>query len=119
MLQKLWNAEKNFQAELLEIFPLNYGTNYFLSLFSFSFNKSEFRVGQVTEVSEHPQAENLYILRIDLGAEKTRTVVSGLKANYKDKNTLVGKTVIVLCNLKDAKFKVETREINETRTGFH
>jgi tRNA-binding EMAP/Myf-like protein len=63
-------------------------------------------VGKVNEVAEHPQADNLYILRIDLGSE-IRTVVSGLRVTYQDKNMLLGKTVVILCNLKDTKFKVK------------
>ncbi len=56
-------------------------------------------------VDNHEQADHLYILKIDLGKE-IRTVVSGLRAHYRDKDLLLGKRVLVLCNLKDSKFKV-------------
>ena len=58
------------------------------------------RVAKVEEVRQHPDAEKLLVLRIDLGDEK-RQLVAGLKEHYKPEE-LVGKKIVVVCNLKPA-----------------
>ena len=50
-----------------------------------------------------PKADKLYILNLDLGNEK-RVIVSSIRENYKPEE-LEGKKIIVLCNLKPAKFR--------------
>jgi len=64
----------------------------------------EIRIGRIVGIENHEQADHLYVLRIDLGKEQ-RTIVSGLRAAYRDKDLLLGKLVLVLCNLKESKFK--------------
>jgi len=61
------------------------------------------RVGKVTEVKIHPNAEKLIILEVSLGDE-TRTLVAGLREYYKPED-LEGKNIAVLCNLKPAKLR--------------
>ena len=50
-----------------------------------------------------PKADKLYILNLDLGYEK-RVIVSSIREFYKPEE-LEGKKIIVLCNLKPAKFR--------------
>ena len=50
-----------------------------------------------------PKADKLYILNLDLGNEK-RVIVSSIREHYKPEE-LEGKKIIVLCNLKPAKFR--------------
>jgi len=66
---------------------------------------AEIRAGKIKSVDDHPEADHLYVLKIDLGKEGIKQVVSGLKNHYKDKALLQDKTVLVLSNLKDSKFK--------------
>jgi len=61
------------------------------------------RVGKITSVEDHPDADKLYVENVDFGDE-VRTIVSGIKENY-SKEDLVGKNVIVVCNLKKAKLR--------------
>lgn len=61
------------------------------------------KVGKILEVRDHPNADKLYILGIDLGAEK-RQIVAGLKGHYKPEE-LTDKKIIVLTNLKYAKLR--------------
>lgn len=61
------------------------------------------RVGKVLSVADHPAADKLYLVTVDLGKEK-RTVVAGLKESYK-KEQLEGQVVTLLCNLKAANFQ--------------
>jgi tRNA-binding EMAP/Myf-like protein len=44
-------------------------------------SKLDIRVGLITEVKKHPDADSLYVEEIDVGEGSTRTVVSGL-VNY-------------------------------------
>ena len=48
----------------------------------------DLRVGTVLDVQDHPQADRLYVLKVDLGSEQ-RTLVAGLKEHY-TKEQLVG-----------------------------
>eukprot|EP01085_Mycamoeba_gemmipara_P003962 Mycagemm_TRINITY_DN10272_c0_g1::TRINITY_DN10272_c0_g1_i2::g.3962::m.3962 type:complete len:754 gc:universal TRINITY_DN10272_c0_g1_i2:76-2337(+) len=63
----------------------------------------DMRVGKVLSVADHPSADKLYLVTVDLGREK-RTVVAGLKESHK-KEQLEGQVVTVLCNLKAANFQ--------------
>jgi methionyl-tRNA synthetase len=67
------------------------------------------KVGKILEIWQHPEAEKLYIEKIDLGEEKPRQIVSGLKDYYK-LDELKGKKVIVVTNLKPAKLRGEKSE---------
>jgi len=55
--------------------------------------------GEVKEVENHPDADKLYVLKVDLGEKLPRTIVSGLREHYKLEE-LKGKTVVVLTNAK-------------------
>ena len=59
--------------------------------------KLQLRVGEILHVADHPQADKLYVLTVDLGDEK-RTIVAGIKKHYA-KEELVGKQIIVIANL--------------------
>ncbi len=65
-----------------------------------SLDKLDLRVGEITKVEEHPNADKLYVIRVGLGDEE-RTLVAGLKPYY-DKNEMYGKKVVVLANLEPA-----------------
>src|SRR3989338_8781801 len=61
------------------------------------FSKLELKVGRVVDVSAHPNADRLYLLKVDLGGE-TRQLVAGLKAHYTPEQ-LTGRLVAVIVNL--------------------
>ena len=67
------------------------------------FKKIELRVALVEDVEIVPKADRLYVLHLDLGYEK-RTIVSSIREFYKPEE-LKGKKIIVICNLKPAKFR--------------
>ncbi|KHO48251.1 MAG: methionyl-tRNA synthetase [archaeon GW2011_AR5] len=62
------------------------------------FQKVDMRVGTITDVKEHPNAEKLYILKVDMG-DSQRQVVAGLRQRY-TKEQLEGQQIIVLVNLE-------------------
>jgi methionine--tRNA ligase beta chain len=63
----------------------------------------DLRVGEIVEVKDHPGADKLYVLKVDLGSEQ-RQLVAGLKGYYPAEE-LSGKKIIVVCNLKPAKLR--------------
>ncbi len=65
------------------------------------FAKLEMRVGKIVEVKRHDNADKLYIARIDVGDRTLQTVTSLVP--YYSEEELLGKTVVVLCNLAKAK----------------
>lgn len=62
------------------------------------FRRIELRVGKIIEVKDHPNADKLYILTVDLGKEK-RQIVSGIKEWYKPEE-LLNKKIIIIANLE-------------------
>lgn len=67
------------------------------------FSELDLRVAKITDVKNHPEADKLFVLETDLKTEK-RTLVAGLKEFYK-KEDMIGKNIVVLCNLKPAKLR--------------
>ncbi len=63
----------------------------------------DIRVGKILKAWPHPEAEKLYCEEIDVGEEQPRQIASGLRPFYPSADDLVGKTVMVLCNLKSRK----------------
>lgn len=55
-------------------------------------------VGEIQKVDNHPKADKLYLLTVNIGEEKPRTIVAGLKGHYPPEG-LQGKRVAVLANL--------------------
>lgn len=67
------------------------------------FSKLDLVVGKIISVEKHPNADKLFIEKIDLGKEQ-RTIVSGLAKNYTEKQ-LIGKNIILVANLKPANLR--------------
>jgi methionyl-tRNA synthetase len=68
------------------------------------FGQMELKVGRVVSVDEHPQADKLIILRVDVGEEEPRTLVAGLKPYYEPEE-LEGKLIVVVANLEPARLR--------------
>lgn len=65
------------------------------------FKAVDLRTGRVAEVREHPNADRLWVVTVDLGDGKTRTIVAGLRKEV-PREELLGKTVIIVANLAPA-----------------
>ncbi|ORZ17951.1 hypothetical protein BCR42DRAFT_436703 [Absidia repens] len=61
------------------------------------FHRVDLRVGTILGAESHPEAEHLYIEKVDVGEPEARTIVSGL-AKY-------DKRVVVVANLKSSRFR--------------
>ena len=68
------------------------------------FSKLDLRVAKILEVKDHPQADKLYVLYIDLGPLGKRVIVAGIKPYY-SKDDLAGKSIVIVSNLKPAKLR--------------
>lgn len=64
------------------------------------FKKMEFRIAVIKDAADHPNADRLYVLTVDLG-DRTKQIVAGIKAHYK-KEDLIGRQVVVVDNLDPA-----------------
>lgn len=64
----------------------------------------DIRVGKILEVGPHPDADALYVEKIDLGEAEPRTVVSGLR-KFVSEADMLNRMVAVVCNLKPAKMR--------------
>lgn len=62
------------------------------------FKKLDIRVAEVKSVQDHPNADKLLVLTVDVGTE-IKQIVAGIKGAYAEKD-LVGKKIIVLNNLE-------------------
>jgi len=62
------------------------------------FQKVEMKTGKVLTVEVHPNADKLYVLKVDIGGGETRTIVAGIRPFYAPE-ALAGKTVVVAANL--------------------
>ncbi len=65
------------------------------------FMKVELRVAKVIEAERVPKSKKLVKMSIDVGTER-RTIVAGIAEAY-EPEALVGKTVVIVANLKPAK----------------
>ena len=62
----------------------------------------DIRVGRITKVWTHEEADKLYCEEIDVGEDEPRQIASGLRPYLKEED-LDGRMVLVLCNLKARK----------------
>ena len=64
------------------------------------FAKMQFRVGKIIKCEEVPKSKKLLCSQVQIGSE-VKQIVSGIKQHYSAEE-MVGKRVMVLCNLKPA-----------------
>jgi methionyl-tRNA synthetase len=68
----------------------------------------DLRIGEIEEIEDHPDAEKLYVMKVNFGSE-VRQLVAGLKTYYA-KEEMQGRKIVVVMNLKPAKLRgVESR----------
>jgi len=67
------------------------------------FAKVQMRVGKILEAGDHPNADKLIVLKVDLGTEQ-RQICAGLRGHYEPEN-LVGRNIVVVTNLAPRKMR--------------
>ncbi len=65
------------------------------------FQRMALRTGVIVEAQDHPHADRLLILKVDLGEGSPRQLVAGIRGAY-HADQLIGKHVVVVTNLKSA-----------------
>ena len=68
------------------------------------FSKLDLRVAKIICVDDHPKADRLYVLEVDVGPLGKRTLVAGIKPYY-TKDELMDKSIVIVSNLKPAKLR--------------
>lgn len=72
------------------------------------FKKFRIVIAQIKEAMLHPNADKLYVLKVDIGTE-VRQIVAGIKRSYAPEQ-LIGKRVALIANLEPAIIRgVESR----------
>ena len=64
-------------------------------------SRVDLRVGKIVEIEKHPNADRLYIEKVDFGEVELRTVVSGL-VEHVPIEALKDRMCMFICNLKPA-----------------
>ncbi len=72
------------------------------------FQETDLRTATIVEVTEHPNADKLYIMQVDLGDE-TKQTCAGLKPHFEPEE-LEGRQVIAVANLEPSELRGETSE---------
>jgi len=72
------------------------------------FKNVDLRIARILDVREHPNADKLYLLRIDVGDEE-KQIVAGIRAKY-EKDELVGRKIVIVNNLEPVELRGERSE---------
>ena len=67
------------------------------------FAKLEMKIGTVLEVADHPNADKLIVMQVDLGDEK-RQIIAGLRG-YCSHEQLLGAQIVMVVNLAPRKMR--------------
>lgn len=70
------------------------------------FKKLQLIIAQIKEVKEHPNADKLYLIKVDTGTEE-KQLVAGIRKSY-TKEELIGRKVAIVNNLEPAVIRGET-----------
>ncbi|BBD07065.1 methionyl-tRNA synthetase [Desulfovibrio ferrophilus] len=68
------------------------------------FQKLDLRLGTVLSAEPHPDADRLYVVKIDLAEPEPRQVVAGLREHF-EPDFLIGRQVVVVANLAPRKLR--------------
>ena len=69
------------------------------------FKKLDLRVARIADVKEHPNADKLYVIQIEIGSQ-TKQIIAGVRENYSAQD-LVGKKIVVIDNLESVTIRGE------------
>ncbi|MFB6355878.1 MAG: hypothetical protein ABEJ65_05120 [bacterium] len=66
----------------------------------------DMKIGTVKNVRDHPDADNLLLLDVDLGEADNRQLVAGIKNDY-NPNEIVDQQIVVIANMETATIRGE------------
>lgn len=70
------------------------------------FAKIDIRVATIVEAKDHPKADKLMLLKVDLG-DGERQIVAGIRPHYKSED-MKGVQIVVVANLEPRTLRGET-----------
>ena len=65
------------------------------------FKKMELKIATIKDVQDHPDADRLYVLKVEIAEGQMKQVVAGIKKHY-SKEELLDKQVVIVNNLEPA-----------------
>jgi len=68
------------------------------------FQQLDLRVAKVVSVEGHPNADKLYVMKVDVGGGEIKQMIAGLKGHYTPEE-LAGKSIVVVNNLEPARLR--------------
>jgi len=69
------------------------------------FQKLELVIAKILDVKEHPNADRLYVIKVNTGSEE-RQLVAGIRPSYTP-DELIGKCVVIANNIEPATIRGE------------
>jgi len=69
------------------------------------FKNFELIIAEIKEVNDHPNADKLYLLKVNTGNEE-KQLVAGIRLSYK-KEALIGRKIVMINNLEPAVIRGE------------
>ncbi len=69
------------------------------------FKNFQFVVAQIKEVKEHPNADRLFVIKVDTGTE-IKQIVAGIRKSYTPEQ-LINRRVVIVNNLEPATIRGE------------
>ncbi|MFH1665578.1 MAG: methionine--tRNA ligase subunit beta [Candidatus Omnitrophota bacterium] len=69
------------------------------------FKKLDLRIARIDEVKEHPRADRLFVLQVDIGGQK-KQIVAGIREHYSAED-LTGREIVIVNNLEPAVIRGE------------
>lgn len=72
------------------------------------FKKVELIIAQIKDVQDHPNADKLYVVKVDTGAGE-KQIIAGIKKSY-SKEGLIGRKFVMVNNLEPAIIRGEKSE---------
>ena len=74
-----------------------------------TFQQLDLRIGKILECRRVKDSDKLLVSQVDLGEENPRSIVSGVAEFYQPEE-MVGRSVIIVANLKPVKLRGERSE---------
>ena len=65
------------------------------------FKKMELRIATIKDVQDHPDADRLYVLKVEISEGQIKQIVAGIKKQY-SKEELIEKQIVIVNNLEPA-----------------
>lgn len=70
------------------------------------FARLDLRVARIVEAKDHPNADRLFVLKLDDGSGQPRQICAGIRGHYAA-DQLTGRLIVIVANLEPRKIRGE------------